>query len=413
LLLLLKGVLKSPFLNIIFTSLTPEREKVCFDDAISNLWVNMSHLALINIRKAFGEKLALHDLSFEVGPGEILGVTGPSGAGKTTMCRIIAGIESPSEGEVYINNVKANGLPPQHRAIALMFESYALHPHFTVFDNIAFPLRSPRLKGRYKPEEIKTKIMDIMRFAEIEELQERFPSELSGGQKQRVALCRALIQDCNAYVLDEPISHLDAKLNYRLRGDIRRRLTGSQIPTIWVSPNALEVLSVSDRVVVLVEGKVQQFGSPREILRHPESTEVARLVGDPPMNLIKGNIETEGGKLIFKHSAFTASLPPTVRDKLENGKKRHGVILGIPPTQITMEEPKSDNAIEGEVYVYEPFCKYSILSVRLGEDVIKIKMSAANEYRQGQMVCFRVNWQEVVVFDNQGGKLIAEGNRAT
>ena len=367
----------------------------------------MGRLGLKGIGKLFGNSRGLDRLHIEVGPGEIVGLTGPSGAGKTTTCRMIAGLEFPSEGEVLFDGKPGNSLSTQDRNVAFMFESYALYPHFTVLDNITFPLRAPKHKNRYTSEEIRKRVSDLIQLVEIESLEGRFPNELSGGQKQRVALCRTLVQEPSVYLLDEPISHLDAKLSYRLRGEIRRRLIQTDIPTLWTTPNALEALSIADRVLVLVNGRVQQTGTPQEIYRHPANTEVARLVGDPPINLVIGNIEREDGTLFFRHSSFRLPLGEPLRNRLESKAKGESVTLGIRPTEIQILEcPTEEEGHAGEVYVFEPFGKYVILSVRLGGDVIKAKISHLRTYQPGERVKLRFDESNLLAFDASAGQMI-------
>ncbi len=244
------------------------------------------HLSLETLGKRYGDAAALTAVDIHAERGELVGITGPSGAGKTTICRLVSGIEAPSTGEIFLDGRCATRFPPQARNVAYMFESYALYPHLTVFDNIASPLRSPREAGRRDAAEFNRRIDEILDLTEMEALTARFPSELSGGQKQRVALCRTLVQNPAVYLLDEPISHLDAKLRHKLRGEIRRRQIERDVPTLWCTPDAMEALSVSDRVVVLIDGRVQQIDTPEAVYRTPANTKVAKLIGDPAMNRV-------------------------------------------------------------------------------------------------------------------------------
>lgn len=367
----------------------------------------MGRLELKEIGKQFGGSRALDAVDLDVGPGEILGLTGPSGAGKTTTCRIIAGIESPSEGEIRIDERVVNAQSPQQRGVSFMFESYALYPHFSVFKNVAFPLRAPGQKGRYSPGEIARRVSKMMSLMEIEGLEGRLPSELSGGQKQRVALCRALIQEPTAFLLDEPISHLDAKLRYKLRGEIRRRQIRMEVPTVWTSPDAMEALSIADRVAILVGGRLQQVGPPEEVYRRPATVEVARLVGDPAMNLLAGTLSREDRNLIFRHPAVQFRLSGALRQKLESNGATEEVILGIRPTEVRILNERPETARHtGEVYVFEPFGKYGILSVRLGQDIIKVKTPSAHSYRPGKTVKLDFQESNLVAFDPKMGRAI-------
>jgi multiple sugar transport system ATP-binding protein len=219
-------------------------------------------LKLRSLEKRYGDAVALEAFDLDVAPGEIVALTGPSGAGKTTTCRLISGIEAPDAGEIWLGTRRLDEMSPQGRHISYMFESYALYPQLSVRDNIAFPLRAPGHRMRYDERTIAARVGEVLELVEMADLGQRMPAELSGGQKQRVALCRALVQDPTAYLLDEPISHLDAKLRHKLRGAIRRRLRHSGVPTLWCTPDGLEALSVADRVAVLAGG-----GSSRSTCR--------------------------------------------------------------------------------------------------------------------------------------------------
>ena len=367
----------------------------------------MGRLELTGIGKQFGKDWALRKLNLEIGPGEIVGLTGPSGAGKTTTCRIIAGFEMPSEGEVRIDGKAIDSIAPQNRDTAFMFESYALYPHFTVFDNIAFPLRASKNKGKYTRKEIGRRVRELTEFVEIEALESRFPHALSGGQRQRVALCRALVQEPSVYLFDEPISHLDAKLSHRLRGEIRRRLVQMEAPTLWTTPNAMEAISVSDRVAFIVRGRVLQIGSPHEVYRRPTTVEVGRLVGDPPLNTLTGRLVIEGDDLVFRNPALRLPLPDELRDRLEiNGKGRE-IVLGIRPTEIKLMRgsARHDGPL-GEVYIYEPFGKYAIVTVSLGDDMVKVRTKETRPYRHGETA--RLNFDNVnfLAFDPSTGQIV-------
>ena len=191
----------------------------------------------------FGELKALDRVSFAVGPDKILAITGPSGAGKTTIFQLLSGLISPDSGQISLGHEDMTFLESKHRNIAYMFESYALYPHLTVFENIASPLKSPLYQDKYQNIKIEEAVKNVLSLTEMSDFEERFPSELSGGQKQRVALCRLLIQKPKLFLLDEPISHLDAKLRHKMRGEIRRRQIKTGVPTIWCTPDALEALS--------------------------------------------------------------------------------------------------------------------------------------------------------------------------
>ena len=355
-------------------------------------------LALRQIGQRWGDVEALAGIDLEVRPGEILGVTGPSGAGKSTLCRIVAGVQTPTQGEVWLNGVSITGLPPERRGVAMMFESYALYPHLTVFDNVAFPLRAPGAP-RMAWEALASRVREVLGFVEMAALEQRRPAALSGGQRQRVALSRALVQDARAIVFDEPISHLDAKLRHTLRGAIRRRLSGGPAPVLWTAPDALEVLAVADRVVVLIRGKVRQIGIPHEIYRRPGHLDVARLVGDPPCNLLEGSLEAGPGGLEFRHPGFRLPLPPALAAHVAAARRRDRVVLGLRPAELRL----GPQGVAARVWVWEPLGRYGILSVRLGDEVLRLKVERGRSFAPGEPVSIELGVAEPLLFDASEG----------
>jgi len=357
----------------------------------------MGRLTLEAIERRFGEVEALCGVDVAVEAGEILGITGASGAGKSTLCRIVSGVETPTGGEVRIDGVPVTRMPPERRRVAAMFESYALYPHLAVFDNVAFPLRAPGAP-RLTRAAIAARVRELLCLVELDGLEERRPAELSGGQRQRVALCRALVQDARASVLDEPISHLDAKLRHALRGTIRRRLTRAGAPAIWTSPDALETMAVADRVAVLVRGRLRQVGTPDDVYRRPATLDVARLVGDPPLNLLRGEVVREGGALAFRHAGLVLPLPASVARRLELGDADRQAVLGLRPAEIALARDGAAG-VAASVWVWEPLGRYGILSVRLGEDLIKLKAPRGLRFQPGETVVLDFAAAEPLLFD--------------
>lgn len=333
----------------------------------------LAGIELSRVSKTFDGPQVLSDISFHVGNGEIVALTGPSGAGKTTISRIISGVEFSSAGRVSIGGVASNSVPARKRGVAHMFESFALYPHFTVFQNVAFPLREAAAwKGRLQSE-IQKRVQDVLDLTEIGHLGARLPSQLSGGQKQRVALCRALVQEARAYVLDEPISHLDAKLRNRLRGDIRRRLIETGRPALWCTPDAMDAIAVADRVVVLLGGKIAQIATPDELFKRPASISVATLVGDPPINVLDARIEGEGDATRLNVEGVRFKLPAAVAHALVHSSRGADVQVGVPPTAMSLADSGAANALAGKVYTWEPFGKNVILTLLIGGQAVKVK----------------------------------------
>jgi multiple sugar transport system ATP-binding protein len=248
------------------------------------------------IRKQFGEVSAIDGISLVARDGEFMVLLGPSGCGKTTLLRIIAGLEKPTSGEVLIDGEVVNDMPPRARGIAMVFQSYGLYPHLTVWNNIAFPLRT---QGTSR-EEIRRKVEWAAGLLGIDHLAQRRPRQLSGGERQRVALARALVRDPTVFLLDEPLSNLDAKLRASARSELKSFQQKVRTATIYVTHDQVEAMGMGDRIAVIDHGRLRQVGTPTEIYEHPADEFVASFLGTPPMNLI----ERDGGSLGFRPENF-------------------------------------------------------------------------------------------------------------
>ncbi|SON55681.1 sn-glycerol-3-phosphate import ATP-binding protein UgpC [Hartmannibacter diazotrophicus] len=366
----------------------------------------MQGLQLTSLGKRFDGEAVLSGVTLDIRPGEIVALTGPSGAGKTTTCRLITGLEIPDEGHIDLNGSQLTTLPTHHRRVAHMFESYALYPNLNVAQNVSFPLTSPVRRGQYKRDEIEARVAELLEMTEMAHLRARLPSELSGGQKQRVALCRALVQDASIYLLDEPISHLDAKLRNALRGLIRRRQTKKDAPTLWATPDAMEALSIADRVAVLIDGKVEQFAEPEEIYYRPATTAVARLVGDPAMNLFAGTVSQEGDGLRFDSPGLSLTLPEDAARRVASANSR-SLTLGIRPNAMDIlgHEPQGA-AVSMQVYAWEPFGKYSLVTARVADNLIRIKTDHVHPYLANDTISVAVDAERLVLFDSESQRAL-------
>ena len=256
----------------------------------------MAAVAVNEIRKKFGDVVAVNGISLEARDGEFMVLLGPSGCGKTTLLRIIAGLEKPTSGQVLIDGQVVNDMPPRGRGIAMVFQSYGLYPHLTVWNNIAFPLRT---QGTAR-DEIKRKVEWAAGLLGIDHLAQRRPRELSGGERQRVALARALVRDPTVFLLDEPLSNLDAKLRASARSELKQFQRTVRTATIYVTHDQVEAMGMGDRIAVIDHGRLRQVGTPTEIYEHPADEFVATFLGTPPMNLI----ERDGGSMGFRPENF-------------------------------------------------------------------------------------------------------------
>jgi sn-glycerol 3-phosphate transport system ATP-binding protein len=248
----------------------------------------MSQIELRDVRKEFpGGTVAVHDLSLTVGSGEVLVLVGPSGCGKSTALRLIAGLEKPTSGSIAIGGEDVVGLGPRERDLAMVFQNYALYPHLDVFRNIAFPLKERRVA---KPD-IDRRVREMAGMLELSELLRRRPGQLSGGQRQRVAMARALVREPRGFLLDEPLSNLDAKLRVQMRGELKTLLARLSVTSIYVTHDQVEAMTLGDRIAVLNRGLLQQLGTPDEVFDRPANLFVAAFMGSPPMNLLRGRVE--------------------------------------------------------------------------------------------------------------------------
>ncbi|MDE6674593.1 MAG: ABC transporter ATP-binding protein, partial [Acetatifactor sp.] len=241
-------------------------------------------------KKSPGEVIAVNDFTFEIPDGKLIGLLGPSGCGKSTALNLICGLLKPTSGKIFFGEDDVTNLPPEHRGVGLVFQSYALYPHLSVLKNITFPLENLRGADKLSREEMEKRALEAAKLVQLEGLMERKPSELSGGQQQRVAIARALVKTPRVLLLDEPLSNLDARLRLQTREEIRRIQRQTGVTTVFVTHDQEEAMSISDMIVVMKEGVVQQIGKPQEVYDEPVNLLVAKFLGTPPINIFQGKV---------------------------------------------------------------------------------------------------------------------------
>jgi ABC-type sugar transport system ATPase subunit len=296
---------------------------------------------LIHVRKSYGQHTVIADFSLTVQAGEFIVLLGQSGSGKSTILRLIAGIETPDDGEIFINETLINYEWPRDRNVAMVFQNYALYPHLSVADNIAFPLKS-RHGRALTANELESRIVDAAQLVELETQLEKLPGQLSGGQRQRVALARAVVRDPAAFLMDEPLSNLDAILRHDMRRsllDLHRRLGKV---TIYVTHDQFEAMTMADRIVVLKDGAIEQIGTPREVYEAPRNKFVAGFVGTPSMNFIDGGIGTDGIIELLGGPTFDAGYAGIVAD-------RTSISVGLRPTDLTLDPTPDSVPLRGKI----------------------------------------------------------------
>ena len=247
----------------------------------------MASVRFERVTKKFGEFVAVHDFDLEIRDKEFLVLLGPSGCGKTTTMRMVAGLEEATSGDIYIDADRINDVLPKYRDVAMVFQSYALYPHLTVEDNIGYPLKIRKVP----PEEYKRRVSEVARRVELDTMLKRLPKELSGGQRQRVALARAIVRTPRVFLMDEPLSNLDAKLRTQMRAELKHLQHELQVTTIYVTHDQIEAMTLANRVAVMNKGVIEQLGTPREIYNDPRTLFVAGFIGSPSMNLIPGEVK--------------------------------------------------------------------------------------------------------------------------
>jgi len=358
----------------------------------------MAKVLLENLSKNYGSVKDVEDLSLEVKDKEFLTILGHSGCGKTTSLRMIAGLEEPSGGNIYIGDTLANELAPKDRDLGMVFQNYALFPNMSVFDNIAFPLKTRKV-GK---EEIKKRVENTADLLQIRELLARKPKQLSGGQQQRVALGRSIVREPKVFLMDEPLSNLDAKLRVYMRTEIRLLQKRIGTTTIYVTHDQVEAMTMSDRVALLNVGRLQQLGTPEELYKHPRTTFVGGFVGTPPMNLIKCSLRVEKGSVQLVASGFTLDMS-SYADALQKDDGRE-VTLGVRPEDTAISTTKTAGAIAGKVVIVESLGRDFLVNIKLGDDVLKVRVDSTT-VKSGSDVWLVIDPKKVHIF-NASGDLI-------
>ncbi len=360
----------------------------------------MAKLELNNIRKQFGHQIVpVKDMTLEVEDGEFLTLLGPSGCGKSTLLRLIAGLEQPTKGTVKIGGQNVTSIPPGKRNIAMVFQSYALYPHMTVFDNISAALKLRKIPQ----EEIQQRVNQVAYKLGLENLLSRKPGQLSGGQRQRVALARSLVREPDVFLLDEPLSNLDALLREQVRADLKQLFNTQQKPVVYVTHDQTEAMTLSSKIAILYDGYLQQLASPHEIYMTPANQFVAGFVGSPQMNLLPLKIENQSAVL----GNYRIPLPqsPQLRESLKKGT----ITLGIRPEDIKLATIEDENTVEGKIFLIEDLGKEKLLSVRVNDSEQTLRlMVPADQTWEGEVIKLVLSPQQMHWFEIETGNRIKE-----
>ncbi len=359
----------------------------------------MARVLLKEVTKRFGDVVAVNSLSLEVKDKEFLVLLGPSGCGKTTALRCIAGLETPEEGEIYIGDRLVNDLDPKERDVAMVFQSYALYPHMTVFNNLAFPLENMKVPK----DEIKIKVRQVAELLKIEALLDRKPKQLSGGQRQRVALGRAMVRDPHVFLMDEPLSNLDAKLRVYMRAELKKLQKELGVTTVYVTHDQVEAMTMGDKIAILNEGVLQQTGTPDEIYFNPSNVFVAGFIGSPPTNFFDCTL-LEGVPFTLDTGEFKYSLPENVAEAAKKCTS-DACILGVRPQDVLIYKnaKRKKGLIRAVLDVIEPLGDVIILDLKVGDYLVKAVVSPDFKAELGDELWIDFPAKKIHIFDKKTG----------
>ena len=373
----------------------------------------MGRLELRNVTKRFEDVVAVNDISFELDDGDLLVLVGPSGCGKSTTLRMIAGLESPTEGQVLIGDEDVTNITPKHRDIAMVYQDLALYPHKTVRENIRFPLE---MRGNHE-DDWEQKVQEIADILEIGDMLDRYPSELSGGQQQRVALGRAIIRDPSVFLMDEPLSSLDAKLRTTMRSEILQIQQRLDETMVYVTHDQEIGMTLGDKIAVMNDGELQQLAEPKTIYNEPANAFVADFVGSPDMNILDADIQQSGGNVNYKTEGFTLQNSASTDNGLHQKLDTHTIRLGIRPQNIHLPSNITWEYDEGQTFtadltLIEDVGAVSNLHMEVnGVDMIA-QINGMTDLEVGDSITLVVDMEKLHFFDRQTGERITGPNVA-
>jgi multiple sugar transport system ATP-binding protein len=365
----------------------------------------MAGVRFEHITKRFGETVAVRDLNLVIPDKEFLVLVGPSGCGKSTVLRLLAGLEEINDGNIYIGDRLVNNVAPKDRDIAMVFQSYALYPHMSVYDNMAFGLSLRKTPKK----EIQRRVREAAQILGIEDLLKRKPRQLSGGQRQRVALGRAIVREPAAFLLDEPLSNLDAKLRVQTRAELSKLHMRLGTTFIYVTHDQVEAMTMATRIAVLNLGVLQQVGTPQELYLRPGNTFVAGFIGSPAMNFFNVIVEPDKGSLFLKARGFRVPVPAAKREKL-NPFTNKQIVLGIRPEDIHVPEYLPANIISSKVQanveVVEMMGSEQYLHLVSEGDAFLARVDPRSQARTGQPIEVVFNMANMHTFDSESGSAL-------
>jgi multiple sugar transport system ATP-binding protein len=356
----------------------------------------MASVAFRDVRKTFGKVKVIHGIGFDIADGEFVVLVGPSGCGKSTLLRMLAGLEEISGGEILIDGRVVNDLESKDRDIAMVFQSYALYPHMTVRENMAFSLKLRNADAGQTAQ----RVADAARILNLDTLLDRYPRELSGGQRQRVAMGRAIVRDPKVFLFDEPLSNLDAKLRVAMRAEIKALHQRLKTTTVYVTHDQIEAMTMADRIVVMHDGIVEQIGTPLELFDRPGNLFVAQFIGSPAMNVLKGTLRRADGGWVVHAQGQAWPAPP-----LADGRDGQAVHYGIRPGDLEVA-PAGGGPIAAQVVVVEPTGAETELVLQVGSEQLIAVLHGRTDVQPEQTIGLRIDGAKAHLFDDGSGQRI-------
>ena len=354
----------------------------------------MATLEMIHVTKRFGKNvIAVNDLSLTVHEGEFLVLLGPSGCGKTTAMRMVAGLEEVTAGQILIDGVDVTDLPPRKRNVSMIFQNYAVWPHMTVYENIAYALRLRKMDKAT----IDKIVNEVAEMTKISELLKRYPTQLSGGQQQRVAVARAIAVKPKIFLMDEPLSNLDAKLRVSMRTELKAIHTKTNATTVFVTHDQSEAMSMADRIVIMRHGEIMQIGTPDDVYSRSANLFVADFIGTPPTNFIESEIQNVNGEVHLHNPFFDLTLPPEIAAPLK-GYGKTQVIIGVRPENVVLTN-EQEAIFSAECLVSEPQGSHQIVAFELGDKIVKVIAPPDPKIRPGETIHLTFKQEAMRFFD--------------
>ncbi len=347
-------------------------------------------IQLRGIHKSFGDFEALKDVNLDIAAREFFALLGPSGSGKSTTLRVIAGLETPDSGTMTVDGIDVTHAPPGDRDVAMVFQNYALYPHMTVEENIGFPLKMDRVPKR----DIRGLVRDAAELVKIDHLLRRRPGQLSGGQQQRCALARAIVRMPRLFLLDEPLSNLDAQLRLDTRVELKNLHRSLDVTTIYVTHDQEEAMTIADRMAIFMDGEIVQVGTPQEVFNRPDTVEVAAFIGSPPMNLLPAALD--GRRVTVTGSGYSFELPKAP------GRTSDSVTIGVRPSHIHLAE----TGLSTQLFLSENLGESMLLNLQFGERVIKVRLPDVRRFNDTEALHLAFDLDHIHLFDSQTGRRI-------